>query len=135
MGRRKKRRRIQTKNEVNVTPLLDVVFIMLIFFVVTASFLKEATIDLGRFDAPLNSTETSTSQNIFISIGADDRIWINRRAIALAALRPNLEKLHADDRTAKVIVVTEPRATTGVLVRVIDIARRTGIQEVMIAGG
>ena len=134
MRHRKRKRRIKIKNEVNVTPLLDVVFIMLIFFVVTASFIKEATIDLGRFDAPV-SAAGSTSKNIFISIGADGRIWVNRRAITLASLRPNLEKLHADDHAAKVIVVTEPHAMTGVLVRVIDIARLTGIKEVLIAGG
>jgi len=136
MRRRGRRRRGKAANEVNVTPLLDVVFIMLIFFVMTASFIKEAAIDLGRFDAPLSTAAANVeNKSIFISIGADDRVWINRRAITLAALRPNLEKLRADNQSARVIVMTEPHSTTGTLVHVIDIARLTGIEEVLIAGG
>lgn len=132
--RRKKHRR-HGKSDVNVTPLLDVVFIMLIFFVVTASFIKEASIDLGRFDSPMKSSAASKGNNIFIAISNDGRIWINRRAVSIDALRPNLEKLHADNSDAKLIIVPEPNSTTDVLVRVIDTARVTGIGDVSIAGG
>jgi len=134
MRRRKNRQRKRAKSEVNVTPLLDVVFIMLIFFVVTASFIRESSIDLGRYDVPA-SAGSSKSKNIFIALGADEKIWVDRRAVTLDALRPYLAKLHADNPTANVIIITKPTSKTGTLVRVIDIARLTGIEGVSLASG
>jgi biopolymer transport protein ExbD len=129
---RRKRLRRRDVSEVNVTPLLDVVFIMLIFFIVTASFVKEAAIDLTRFDSPMKS-ESTQSANILISISAEGQLWINQRPVTLDALGPNIEKLHAEYPQAKIIVNADPDSSNGLLVRVIDIARLTGMTDVSLA--
>jgi biopolymer transport protein ExbD len=134
MGRPMRRKRLshEERSEINVTPMLDVVFILLIFFIVTASFVKEAAIDLGRFDAPVAS-EAESKANIIVAIGADGQLWINHRPITLEALRPNIERLHAEHPDAKVIVLADPGSKNGLLVRVIDTARLTGLYEVSLA--
>ena len=77
---RRKRGKEPEESEVDMTPMLDVVFIMLIFFIVTASFIKEAGIDVNRPDAPVTDTKPEDT-NILIRISATDEIWIDRRLI------------------------------------------------------
>ncbi len=84
-------------NEINLTPMLDVVFIMLIFFIVTASFIKEAGIDVNRPDAP--TSQRVEDANILIAISANDEIWIDRRLIDPRAVRANIERLHESIET------------------------------------
>ncbi len=74
--------------EINLTPMLDVVFIMLIFFIVTASFVKESGLDVNRPDAP--TAVKKENANILVAIGANNEIWINRRRIDPRAVRPNI---------------------------------------------
>jgi biopolymer transport protein ExbD len=76
----------EEENEINLTPMLDVVFIMLIFFIVTASFVKEAGIDVNRPDAPVTETKPEDA-NILVAITADDQIFIDRRLIDPRAVR------------------------------------------------
>jgi len=76
-------------NEINLTPMLDVVFIMLIFFIVTASFIKEAGIDVNRPDAPVTETKPENA-NILVVINANDEIWIDRRTLTLGLCAPIL---------------------------------------------
>jgi biopolymer transport protein ExbD len=125
--------REEQKSDVNVTPLLDVVFILLIFFLVTASFIKESAIDLGRFDAPLLTPVSTQSQNIFVALDGRGGVWVNHRPVSLSALRANIEKLHADNPDAKVIVMADPASRNGLLVRVIDTARVAGLYDVSLA--
>ena len=73
------------ENEINLTPMLDVVFIMLIFFIVTASFIKEAGIDVNRPDAP--TAERVEDANILIAISPNDEIWIDRRLVDPRAMQ------------------------------------------------
>ena len=88
MGHRQYVEEEEEKSEVNLTPMLDVVFIMLIFFIVTASFVKEAGIDVNRPDAA--TAERKEKGNILVAISADDQIWIDRRLVDPRALRaPN----------------------------------------------
>ena len=87
---------------VDITPMLDVVFIMLIFFIVTATFLKVSGIEV---DAPQASTAVVQEKaNILIAIDANDKIWINRRQIDFRALRPNIERLHAENPKGSVVI-------------------------------
>ncbi len=77
------------ENDIDITPMLDVVFIMLIFFIVTATFVKESGIDVSRPDA-----ETASKQNrvgILVAINSNSEVWINRREVDLAAVRANIE--------------------------------------------
>lgn len=131
--RRSRTREKPASTEINVTPLMDVVFIMLIFFVVTASFVKEASIDLARFDAPVVSQPVNSAENIFIAIDSNGRLWINRRPISLDALAPNIQAAHAENPGAKVIVSADVESKNGLLVSVVDTARRVGISEVSLA--
>ncbi len=97
---RQKRSRDREESEVNLTPMLDVVFIMLIFFIVTASFVKEAGIDVSR--PPAATAERKERGNILVAITANNQIWIDRRMVDPRVIRANIERLHAENPQASV---------------------------------
>ncbi|MCP4550194.1 MAG: biopolymer transporter ExbD [bacterium] len=117
--------------EINITPMLDVVFIMLIFFIVTASFVKESGIDVNKPDG--QTAMTKEMANILIAIDADGAIWIDRRQIDPRAVRANIERLHAENPQGTVVIQADENARTGVLVGVMDSARLAGVYNVAIA--
>ena len=118
-------------NEINLTPMLDVVFIMLIFFIVTASFIKEAGIDVNRPDAP--TSESIADANILIAISANDEIWMDRRMIDPRAVRPNIERMHAENPKGSVVIQADKKSTNELLVIVMDAARQAGVYNISIA--
>ncbi|MDH4108819.1 MAG: biopolymer transporter ExbD [Gammaproteobacteria bacterium] len=119
------------ENEINLTPMLDVVFIMLIFFIVTASFIKEAGIDVNRPDAP--TAERQEDANILVAISANDEIWIDRRLVDPRAVRANIERLHAENPKGSVVIQADKRSTNETLVTVMDAARQAGVYNVSLA--
>ena len=129
--RRRNRRGEDDESEVNLTPMLDVVFIMLIFFIVTASFVKEAGIEITR--PPAATAERKERGNILVAITANDQIWIDRRPVEPRAIRPNLERMHAENPQGAVIIQADKDSKNGLLVRVMDAARLAGIKSVSIA--
>jgi biopolymer transport protein ExbD len=121
----------EEENEINITPMLDVVFIMLIFFIVTASFVKEAGIDVNRPDA-----ETAVRQeraNILIAISENNEIWIDQRQVDPRALRANIERLRAENPEGSVVIQADKKAITETLILVMDSARQAGVYNVSIA--
>ena len=120
------------ENEINLTPMLDVVFIMLIFFIVTASFIKEAGIDVNRPDAPVTETKPENA-NILVVINANDEIWIDRRLIDPRAVRANIERLHAENPEGSVVIQANKKSTNKMLVSVMDSARSAGVYNISIA--
>ena len=129
MRRRQNRRK--SESEVNLTPMLDVVFIMLIFFIVTASFVKESGIEISR---PGASTAVRKEKgNILIAISANDQIWMNRRQVDPRALRANIERAHAENPQGAVVIQADKEAKTGLLVQVMDAARSAGVKEISLA--
>ena len=128
---RRRRSRDQEESEVNLTPMLDVVFIMLIFFIVTASFVKEAGIDVTR--PPAATAERKERGNILVAITADDQIWVDRRMVDPRALRANLERLHAENPQGSVVIQADTESKNGLLVLVMDSARLAGIDSVALA--
>lgn len=128
---RAKRRREQPQSEVNMTPMLDVVFIMLIFFIVTATFVKEAGIDVNRPDAV--TAVKKESANILIAIGPNNDIWIDRRQIDVRSVRPNIERLHAENPQGSVIIQADKESKTDTLIQVMDAARQAGVYNISIA--
>ncbi len=116
---------------IDLTPMLDVVFIMLIFFIVTASFIKEAGIDVNRPDAP--TAEKVQDANILIAISSNDEIWIDRRLIDPRAVRANIERLHAENPKGSVVIQADKKSTNEMLVVVMDAARSAGVFNVSIA--
>lgn len=129
-----KKRRLQPREDdadINLTPMLDIVFIMLIFFVVTASFLKESGVDVSR---PQASTAVRKEHgNILVGITAQDEVWIDRRRVDVRAVRASIERLHAENPEGAVVIQADKKAKTGLLVQVIDQARMAGVADVSIA--
>lgn len=128
------RRRRATQDEeaeINITPMLDVVFIMLIFFIVTASFVKESGIDVNRPDA---ATATVKERgNILIAITDTNQIWIDRRQVDVRSVRANIERLHAENPQGSVVIQADENSKNGLLVQVMDAARQAGVFNVSIA--
>jgi biopolymer transport protein ExbD len=119
------------ESEVNLTPMLDVTFIMLIFFIVTASFVKEAGIDITR--PPAATAERKERGNILVAITANDQIWIDRRQVDPRALRANIERLHAENPQGSVVIQADTQSKNGLLVQVMDAARLAGVSNVSLA--
>ncbi len=121
----------EEEQEINITPMLDVVFIMLIFFIVTASFVKESGIDVNKPQA--QTSQPKEKANILIAIDASGGIWIDRRRVDPRAVRANIERLHAENPQGTVVIQADEEARTGVLVQVMDAARLAGVYDVAIA--
>ena len=113
-------------DEINLTPMLDVVFI------VTASFIKEAGIDVNRPDAPLTETKPEDA-NILVIINSNDEIWIDRRMIDPRAVRANIQRMHAENPKGSVVIQANKKSTNKVLVWVMDSSRDAGVYTISIA--
>lgn len=118
-------------NDINLTPMLDVVFIMLIFFIVTASFVKEAGIDVNRPEA--DTSIVQKDGNILIAISENNEIWIGERLIDPRALRANLLRLRAEYPDGKVVIQADEHSYNDTLVQVMDAARQGGIFDISLA--
>ena len=130
-----RRRRLHAEEEeINMTPMLDVVFIMLIFFIVTASFVKEAGIDINR-PPPSSDTppEDSDKTSILVSINENDRVWVDNRMVDLRAVRANIERLLAEKPQSNVLVQADKNSTNQTLVKVMDAARLAGVGDISVA--
>ncbi len=121
----------EEENEINLTPMLDVVFIMLIFFIVTASFIKEAGIQVERPDAP--TAEKQEDAAILIAISANDEIWIDRRETDPRAVRGMIERLHAENPKGSIVIQADEESTNEMLVIVMEAAKQAGVANVAIA--
>ena len=116
---------------IDLTPMLDVVFIMLIFFIVTASFIKEAGVEVDR--PPAETAVKQDKASIFIALSPDGAIWIDRKKIIPAQLRPVLEKLKAENPQGSIVIQADRESKSQQLMEVMDAARDAGITEVAVA--
>jgi biopolymer transport protein ExbD len=117
--------------EVDLTPMLDVVFIMLIFFIVTASFVKESGIDINR---PNAATAVKKERgNILVAITPSGQIWIDRRQVDVRSVRANIERLHAENPQGAVVIQADSESKNGLLVEVMDAAKLAGVENISIA--
>ena len=125
------RRRHRESDEaiINITPMLDIVFIMLIFFIVTTSFVKEFAVDMSRPSNEPPKTE-KLSEVIFVRIDDIGQIFIGDRLTDIRAVRANILSGLAQKPDASVVVAAARDADVGVLVRVVDQARVAGAQQV-----
>ena len=131
MRKRQKLGAEEEDNEINLTPMLDVVFIMLIFFIVTASFIKEAGIQVERPDAP--TAEKQEDAAILIAISANDEIWIDRKEMDPRAVRGMIERLHAENPKGSIVIQADEESTNEMLVIVMEAAKQAGVANVAIA--
>ncbi|MDX1580118.1 MAG: biopolymer transporter ExbD [Alphaproteobacteria bacterium] len=121
---RKKHATQQDEAEINLTPMLDIVFIMLIFFIVTATFVKEIGIDVSK---PQDNQEEQKEEvkNIAITVTEDGWVWMEKRRIDLMQVQSNVERLKAERPNAAVVVIIAGEKTeTGIVTRVMDEARQ-----------
>ncbi len=130
----KRRRHADDEAEINITPMLDIVFIMLIFFIVTTSFVKERGLDISR---PTKTSEPPPPDPdnlpIVVKINHTSVITINDREVDLAAMRANLERENAIRPDAPLIIAAHPDSDTEALVTVLDAANIVGITAVSVA--
>lgn len=131
MRNRHSRRQSGGIAEINMTPLIDMVFILLIFFIVTTSFVKETGVDVNRPSA--QTAVDKERANILIAIRENDEIWIDNRQIDRRAIRANVERLHAENPEGAVIILADENAKTGLLIEVMDQSRLAGVANVSIA--
>lgn len=118
-------------SDIDMTPMLDIVFIMLIFFIVTTSFVKESGIDVNRPTA--QTAEKKEQAHIIVSIKANGEIWIDKRAVDVRAVRANVARLQAENPLGSVIIAADRDTKTHVLVQVMDQIRLAGITNAAIA--
>ncbi len=129
---RRKFKKNREESEINITPMLDIVFIMLIFFIVTTSFVKEISIDVNRpTKSPIK--EQKKSEVISVRISGEGQIFVQDRLITLDAVRANIESSLALKPEATVVVVSDREADAGFLVKVIDQSRLAGARNVSLA--
>jgi len=128
---RRQRKASAEEAEVDLTPMLDVVFIMLIFFIVTASFVKESGMDVNRPDAA--TAVVKPRGNILVAITPSGQIWIDKRQVDVRSIRANLERLYAENPQGAVVIQADEESKNGLLVAVMDAAKQAGIENVSIA--
>ena len=121
----------QEETELDMTPMLDIVFIMLIFFIVTTSFVKESGVTVNTPQAATAAKQENA--NIFIAITAAGEVWIDRRPVDPRAVRTIVARLHADNPEGAVIIQSDAKSATGTLVDVMDQVRLAGVEGIAIA--
>ena len=120
--------------QINLTPMLDVVFIMLIFFIVTATFVKEVGLDVNQPEDDKPKTVDPDKRSIVVRITSRDRIVIAQRDVDWRSVRANIERLHAENPEAPVIIQPHPDSRTESMIHVMDSARQAGVFNVSLAG-
>ena len=128
---RRKRKNISDENPLDLTPMMDIVFIMLIFFIVTTSFVKETGVDINRPNA--ETAERDEKGNILVAITDNNEIWIDKRRVDLKAVRANIERLKIEYPEGSVIIQADTLSKSGLLVETMDQIRLAGIQNISIA--
>ena len=121
--------------KINLTPMLDVVFIMLIFFVVTATFVKEVALDVNQPEDDKVEPIDPKKIKIVVRITSRDRIRIAQRDVDWRSVRANIERMHAEFPEAPVIIQPHPDSRTETMVHVMDSARQAGVTNVSLAAG
>jgi biopolymer transport protein ExbD len=127
----RKRHRSEDESGIDLTPMLDVVFIMLIFFIVTTTFVRETGIEINRPTA--QTAEARPGGNILVALRANGEIWIDQRVVDLRAVRANVERLRAENPEGTAVILADRGSETGLLVQVMDQIRLGGIQQIAIA--
>lgn len=125
-----RRRTEENDGAIDLTPMLDVVFIMLIFFIVTASFVKEAGIQITKPDA---KTAEKRNAKILIAISPSDEIWIDKAPVDKRSVRLSIERLRAENPKGGVVVQADNGATAEMVAHVLDMARDAGATDVALS--
>ena len=131
MNRRSNYSRTDEDSDINLTPMLDVVFIMLIFFIVTATFIKQAGIEVLRPEA--QTSEQKPTVSVLVAIGQGGDIWIDKKKVDVNAVRAHIERLHAENPKGGLVIQADREAKYELLKSVLNAARAAGLTEVAIS--
>jgi len=119
--------------EIDMTPMLDVVFILLIFFVVTATFVQESGIDINRPPITDQPPPEQQSRTLVFRIAEDNGVWLEGRRIDVRSVRANVERAHAESPQTSVIIEAHPRSKTATFVLISDQIREAGVQDIALS--
>ncbi|MEQ8275638.1 MAG: biopolymer transporter ExbD [Deltaproteobacteria bacterium] len=128
---RSRRVREEEDNGIDITPMIDIVFIMLIFFIVTASFIKESGVEVNRPGAV--TAERKERASILVAIDENDQVWVDKRPVDVQAVRANIERLRAENPEGGVVIQADTKSKNGILVKVLDAAKLAGVDDVSLA--
>ncbi len=123
--------RTDEESDINLTPMLDVVFIMLIFFIVTATFIKQAGIEVIR--PPAETAEQKPTVSVLIAISSTGEIWIDKKKVDASAVRAHIERLHAENPKGGLVIQADKGSKNEKLLAVLNAARAAGLTEVAIS--
>ncbi len=115
----------------NITPMIDMVFILLIFFAVNASFVKEAGVEIERPSA--RTAEVQSKANIMIAVTEGGEVWVDRQRVDPRSVRGHVERLHAENPEGAVVILADDDSQTGLVIEVLDQARLAGVEQVAVA--
>jgi biopolymer transport protein ExbD len=128
---RRRNSRVDEESDINITPMLDIVFIMLIFFIVTTSFIKETGIDPQR---PTAQTAAAKPRgNILIGVDVNGFIWINKQRVELNQIRQLVEDAVNENPESSAIVIADEGSATGVVIQVMDQVQLGGVVDIAVA--
>ena len=116
----------------DLTPMLDVVFIMLIFFIVTATFIKETGVEVNRPDTQTAVKKKTVS--LLVAVAQDSAIWIDKKKVDIRNVRPMMERLHAENPKGGLVIQADGESKVEKVLAIMDAARNIGISQVAIAG-
>jgi len=119
------------EDEINVTPLMDIVFIMLIFFIVTSTFVKEPGADINRPEA--TTAQERKFASILVAIDAENKIWIDKDLVELDAVRSAVEQLKQENPKGTAVVQVDRRAESRYLVEVVNQIRNAGVSDIAVS--
>ncbi len=121
----------EDESTINMTPMLDVVFIMLIFFIVTSSFVKEAGIEVFKPEAEMAEKKARTS--LLIAISRANEVWIDRRSLERSMVKPVIERLYAENPKGAVVVQADRDSNSETVMFVMEAAREAGVIDIAVA--
>lgn len=116
--------------EIDMTPMLDIVFILLIFFIVTAVFVRERAINMTPPPPGPQNQESQSQPVVLIRIDADSLVFVDNKLVDIGAVRANIERLRAENPQKAVIVQAHPDARNGLVVQIVDQARSANVKDV-----
>lgn len=121
----------EEESEINLTPMLDVVFIMLIFFIVTATFIKETGVEVNRPDT--KTAELKKTVSLLVGVAPDNGIWIDKKRVDIRNVRPMMERLHAENPKGGLVIQADSDSKVEKVLAIMEAARNIGINQVAVA--
>lgn len=125
-----RRARREDNVDLNMTPLIDMIFILLIFFMVTASFVRESGVDVER---PVAQTAESRNPSVIVSIDHNNVVWVDNKTLDVRAVRSWMSHFLSESPEGAVIIAADNKSNTGVMIQVLDGCREAGVKNVSVA--